>query len=77
MSEAPEALCRARKPDAPQQGERCSLLPHANWMPHSWVPWSLSIRWQQENRDALMAGQPMPHPADPLYEPPITNEETR
>lgn len=47
-----EKQCTARKPDAPQQGERCSMLPHASWMPHSWVPWSVAVKQQAENRRA-------------------------
>ena len=42
--------CEARKPDPPQQGERCVLLPHADWMPHSWVPWSVAIEMQRRDR---------------------------
>ena len=41
---APDILCEARKPYPPQEGERCSMLPHAEWMSHSWVPWSTAVR---------------------------------
>lgn len=48
-----EGQCDARKPDPPQRGEQCALLKHADWMPHSWVPWSLAVRMQAENRPRI------------------------
>ena len=48
----PSPQCEARKPYTPQQGERCSMLPHPDWMPHSWVPWTEAIRLQALNRPA-------------------------
>ena len=43
-----EEQCRARKDFPPQEGERCSMLPHADWMPHSWIPWGMAVRMQAE-----------------------------
>jgi hypothetical protein len=50
---APDFLCPARKPYAPQEGERCSMLPHAEWMSHSWVPWSMAVSHDRRGRRAL------------------------
>jgi hypothetical protein len=44
--------CTARKDFPPQEGERCSMLPHAEWMPHSWIPWSMALEMQKKNRAA-------------------------
>ena len=36
----PDVVCGRRKPEAPQQGERCVFLPHRGSPGHSWEPWS-------------------------------------